>query len=166
MRTTFAAPTRRFSPRTDRKLNIRRATPADIPEMMRIEQSSGNAAHWSEQRYRDLFNESAPRRLALVMEEQGIAAFLVASIANADCEIENVVVLEDRRRLGLGRNLLIELLDQARREQATSIFLEVRESNLAARKLYENFGFHQTAVRPRYYSHPEEDAILYRFEIK
>ena len=166
MRTTFAAPTRRSSPRTDRKLNIRRATPDDIPEMMKIEQSSGSAAHWSAQRYRDLFNESVPRRLTLVMEEQGIAAFLVASITNVDCEIENVVVLEDRRRQGLARNLLVELLDQARREQATSIFLEVRESNLAARKLYESFGFHQTAARPRYYSHPEEDAILYRFEIQ
>jgi len=147
-------------------LHIRNANPADIPELMRIEQASTSAAHWAEDRYKTLFNESAPRRLTLVIEDQGLTGFLVANAASADWEIENVVIAEKMRRRGRGRALLFELLQRARAQKATLIFLEVRESNLPARRLYENLGFGQIASRPRYYSHPEEDAILYRFVIE
>jgi ribosomal-protein-alanine N-acetyltransferase len=44
-----------------------------------------------------------------------------------------------------------------------SIFLEVRESNLAAQKLYQSCGFEQYSRRKAYYSDPAEDALLYRF---
>ncbi len=133
---------------------------------MQIEQSSGSAAHWNEQRYRDLFSDSAPRRLALVVEEPGLAGFIVAAAAGADWEIENVVIQEKARRGGLGRALVLEVLARARKENANSVLLEVRESNASARQLYLNTGFRQIAQRPRYYSHPVEDAIVYRFEMQ
>ena len=47
------------------------------------------------------------------------------------------------------------------RGRARTILLEVRESNSAARKLYEKCGFVQSGRRQRYYKQPEEDAILY-----
>jgi ribosomal-protein-alanine N-acetyltransferase len=53
------------------------------------------------------------------------------------------------------------LLDQAERAVASKIFLEVRESNLPARRLYEKHGFHETGRRRGYYQNPAEDAILY-----
>ena len=65
---------------------------------MRIEQASTNAAHWTEERYRTLFNESAPRRLTLVMEDKGIAGFLIASAMSVEWEIENIVALNESRR--------------------------------------------------------------------
>jgi ribosomal-protein-alanine N-acetyltransferase len=145
-------------------LNIRPATPEDIPSIMQIEQASASAAHWGEQRYRDMFSNSAPRRLTLVVEELGIAGFLVAASESADWEIENVVIQEGARRRGMGRALILDLLARARKENANSVQLEVRESNVPARQLYLNLGFRQIARRPRYYSHPEEDAILYLFE--
>jgi ribosomal-protein-alanine acetyltransferase len=145
-------------------LNIRPATAEDIPSIMKIEQASASAAHWNEERYRDLFSASAPRRLALVIEDQGISGFIVTAAATAEWEIENVVVQEAMRRRGLGRALVLELLDRARQQNATAVLLEVRESNAAARQLYQSLGFRQIALRVRYYSHPEEDAIIYRFE--
>jgi len=42
------------------------------------------------------------------------------------------------------------------------VFLEVRASNLAARKLYERVGFIEAGSRPRYYRDPAEDAVVYR----
>ncbi len=68
------------------------------------------------------------------------------------------------RRKGLGKRLLQALLDAAR-ETKSSVFLEVRESNAAARALYENAGFEQTGRRPSYYTSPLEDAILYRWTV-
>lgn len=133
--------------------------------MILIEQASSSAAHWSAQRYRDLFSDTALRRLTLVVEEQGVVGFIVALVADVEWEIENVVVQEGLRRRGLGRALVVEALTRARKEDAHSIFLEVRASNLAARQLYQSIGFKEVAQRFRYYSHPQEDAIVYRFEI-
>ena len=48
---------------------------------------------------------------------------------------------------------------------AERMLLEVREKNSAARALYESFGFEQISVRKNYYSHPTEDAIIYRREL-
>src|SRR5437588_7402203 len=141
--TTCVAPTRRYSQRATHNVNVRNATPADIPELMRIEQSSDSAAHWSAERYQALFDSSAARRLTLVIGDQVIAGFLVVSAVHSDWEIENVIIAESLRRQGLARKLLFELLDRALSEKATSIFLEVRESNLLARRLYESLDFAQ-----------------------
>jgi ribosomal-protein-alanine N-acetyltransferase len=53
----------------------------------------------------------------------------------------------------------------AKRTNSTSVFLEVRESNTAARTLYERAGFEQSGRRESYYTNPPEDAILYRFTL-
>jgi ribosomal-protein-alanine N-acetyltransferase len=79
----------------------------------------------------------------------------------AEWEIENIVVAEDVRRQGIGRVLLHAVMTAAQGEQAERIILEVRESNLAARRLYESAGFSQCGTRLRYYGAPEEAAILY-----
>jgi ribosomal-protein-alanine N-acetyltransferase len=51
-------------------------------------------------------------------------------------------------------------LEHGRRAGATRIFLEVRESNLGARRFYEQRGFAVTGRRLRYYRQPDEDALL------
>jgi len=53
------------------------------------------------------------------------------------------------------------LLGQARQANSDAIFLEVRESNTGARRLYEEFGFRETGRRKAYYTNPSEDAVLY-----
>lgn len=52
------------------------------------------------------------------------------------------------------------LLDEAR-QNGEAVFLEVRESNMAARRLYEKLGFAETGRRRGYYANPPEDAVLY-----
>jgi ribosomal-protein-alanine N-acetyltransferase len=77
-------------------------------------------------------------------------------------EIENIAVAGPARRRGLGTRLLGELLDQARDRGADAVFLEVRESNRAARALYEKWAFLESGRRRGYYKDQEEDAIVYR----
>lgn len=142
---------------------IRPATSADIPAMMRLVNQSATAAHWSREQYESVFGGGAPRRVALVIEEEAtLQGFLVAHEAAGEWEIENVAVAGAARRRGLGTRLLGEFLERARSEGAQSVFLEVRESNRAARLLYEKWAFVASGRRPSYYHQPSEDAILYR----
>ena len=143
-------------------VNIRPATPADVAAMMALERRAATAAHWSEADYVRLFLPGGDR-LALVLEEAEVEAFIVARGVGTEWEIENIAVAGPARRRGLGAHLLVELLDRVRAAGARNIFLEVRESNRAARSLYEKWAFVESGRRKCYYHQPDEDAILYRF---
>jgi ribosomal-protein-alanine N-acetyltransferase len=150
--------------------------------MMELERRCETAAHWTEGQYQRVFQctESDPsQRLALVIDEDHDArsqprskvefpliAFLVANDLGGEWELENVVVKSTFRRKGVGTRLLNELLTWARETSAESVFLEVRESNQAARALYLKWGFEQAGRRRGYYTSPPEDAILYRRSLR
>ena len=147
-------------------MNIRPATADDIRVMMRLAQHSVTAAHWSREQYDHLFRAETPKRLLLVIEEAtGVEGFLVAKEIAPEWELENIAITGAARRRGLGTRLLGEFIDRARGQGASAVFLEVRESNLAARALYEKWAFEETGHRARYYRDPDEDAILYRLAL-
>jgi ribosomal-protein-alanine N-acetyltransferase len=121
--------------------------------------------HWSEQRYQAVFQPGTPDRVLWVVEDEGaIRGFLVARFAAAECELENLVISVANRRRGFGLQLIQSLIAAARQRNVEQILLEARESNLAARALYEKVGFEVKGQRKAYYSHPEEDALLFAFK--
>lgn len=139
---------------------------------MSLERESSSAAHWTEQQYRDVFTtESGPAaRLVLVSEstsdlpvQSTLIGFLIARHLAPEWELENIVVAPAARRMGIGKRLLERLLDSVRETHSQAVFLEVRESNMAARQLYEKLGFLETSRRKSYYTSPLEDAVLYSF---
>jgi len=88
---------------------------------------------------------------------------------------ENVAVAKAARRLGFGATLVNVFLRshfcsknemQISEVSVKSVFLEVRESNLAARKLYEKLRFKSVGRRTSYYREPQEDAIVYRYSFQ
>ena len=95
------------------------------------------------------------------MARHALAGFLVARHSPPEWELENIVVAPevapDRdREEAAGYSAR-----QARQTNSEAVFLEVRESNTAARRLYEKLGFRQTGRRKSYYTNPIEDAVLY-----
>ncbi len=162
MRITSAARTPSSSRKNNVRMIIRPATPADIRDMLALEQRAVTAAHWTEAEYAKLFS-AGQQRVALVIDDDGVRGFVVARGLAGEWEMENIAVAGEARRRGLATRLVGELLDRARDQGATAVFLEVRESNLAARRLYEKWAFEECGRRPGYYSQPTEDAILYRF---
>jgi [ribosomal protein S18]-alanine N-acetyltransferase len=160
------------------KLSIRLAISTDLPTMMALEKHAVTAAHWSVEQYDALLRDSSPGRIALVIqvenqqaenqhdetlqEEAQVQGFVIARPAGVEWEIENIAIAGPARRRGLGTRLLGEFLDLARARGAEAVFLEVRESNRAARALYEKWSFTENGRRKKYYKDPEEDAILYR----
>jgi ribosomal-protein-alanine N-acetyltransferase len=144
-------------------LAIRTAFISDLPAMMALEKRAATAAHWSAEQYAALFRD--PGRVALIMQEESeLQGFVIARGVGEEWEIENIAIAGPARRRGLGTRLLGDLLDLARAKGAAAIFLEVRESNQAARGLYKKWAFLESGRRPRYYKDPEEDAILYRLD--
>lgn len=144
-------------------MTLRVATAADIPALRALERVTPTAAHWTQADYDHIFDPASATRLCLVIEDGGkLLAFLVGLKAGAEWEIENIVVAAIARRRRLGTRLLKELLECAKAGQAESVFLEVRESNSAARRFYETCGFTTSGRRTGYYSKPAEDAIVYR----
>jgi ribosomal-protein-alanine N-acetyltransferase len=154
-------------------VTIRPASADDIFSLMNLERQCATAAHWTEQQYRQAFQSESVERLVLVAEASppeasdsdkpgDLVGFLVARHLAPEWELENIVVAPKARRKGLGMRLLDALLAAAQETHSDAVFLEVRESNAAARTLYEKAGFLQTGRRKSYYTSPVEDALQYR----
>jgi ribosomal-protein-alanine N-acetyltransferase len=147
-------------------MRIRVATPTDIPDLMALAKHAATAAHWSAEQYQTAFSNETPSRVVLIIEDEAAAqGFVIGKALAEEWEIENIVVAERARRHGLGTRLLGEFLNLARGRGGDAVFLEVRESNSAARRLYEKRGFVQNGRRKLYYREPEEDAIVYRLSV-
>ncbi len=150
-------------------IRIRPASSADLNRILEIERSAPSAAHWPLSDYHLALSATSPRRILLVAEIAArIEGLLVArSPLTTEWEIENVVVAETARRRGLGAALVSTFVEQIALDKPPNndlvVYLEVRESNVAARQLYEKLGFHLDNRRRAYYRSPDEDAVVYRY---
>jgi ribosomal-protein-alanine N-acetyltransferase len=141
---------------------IRSAALNDVPAILAIEQQAPGAAHWT----RDQYNQLVSNGVILVAEEAGrLCGFVCAQAVAGEWEIENVVVAAGFLRRGIANALLGALIQRAKNEAASALLLEVRESNLAARGLYEKHGFREVGRRRAYYKNPPEGAILYTLRL-
>ncbi|HEX5831817.1 MAG TPA: ribosomal protein S18-alanine N-acetyltransferase [Gemmatimonadaceae bacterium] len=91
-----------------------------------------------------------------------VLGYVVAWFAGGDGEIANVAVAPEARRQGVGARLMDAALAAARRRGVEQLFLEVRESNVAAQALYASRGFEPVGRRRQYYRKPTEDALVLR----
>ena len=146
-----------------RRIIVGPATPADVPMILQIERAAESAAHWSQTVYAEIFHPDTQDRTVLVAEDANrhICGFVVARTVIAECELENIVTAANSTRRGVASALLRALIQCVRARGCGRIALEVRESNHAARGLYEKFGFTRDGERNAYYSNPAERAILY-----
>jgi ribosomal-protein-alanine N-acetyltransferase len=91
---------------------------------------------------------------------QRVAAYMGFWKAVDEAHITNLAVRPEWRRKGLGRQLALRVLDEAKSLGCLRATLEVRPSNAAALGLYESLGFSGVALRPKYYPDNEEDALI------
>jgi ribosomal-protein-alanine N-acetyltransferase len=143
-------------------VNIRGATPADIPRILVIERQAPAASHWTVKEYVRILSSE----ILMVAESTGeVVGFLCAKPTEGEWELQNIAMEAGFRRRGIAGKLLLGLIDRARKSSSSTVFLEVRESNLPARRFYEKHGFGEIGRRRNYYRHPDEDAVLYKLQI-
>lgn len=139
-------------------LRLRPMREGDLRRVLHIERRSFTLP-WSASTFRGLLRRQSA---SLLVAERGeeVLAYAALWFAADEAELGDIAVLPECRGTGVGRWLLGHVLDEARVRGANQVFLEVRESNVAARHMYERAGFTQVGVRADYYSEPVEDAVL------
>jgi ribosomal-protein-alanine N-acetyltransferase len=131
----------------------------DLPTVQAIEEASFTTP-WPPHAYR---SEIETNRLAqyIVARVGGeVVAYAGMWMMVDEAHVTTFAVHPRWRRQRIGERLLLTLLDLARGRRAREATLEVRLSNLPARRLYEKYGFRPVGLRPRYYSDDNEDALI------
>ena len=132
---------------------IRRGEAHDLAQVAAIQDASPEAPHWRAEDYSEY-------DLLVAVCENRVAGFLASrTLTGEEHEILNLAVDPEFRRRGIGRRLCQTFLGGLR----GSVFLEVRESNQAARNLYLSLGFQELGRRSGYYDGPPETAIVMKF---
>ena len=149
-----------FAPGGD--LVMRPATAADLDAVVAIERVSFSDPPWSRRSFASLLDDP-PVRFTVACAP-AVVGYVVTWLVADEGEVANLAVAPDRRRQGIGQILLDEAMAGARTGGARSLYLEVRESNTAARALYGARGFRAVGRRPSYYRNPREDALLLRYQ--
>ncbi|HZY60793.1 MAG TPA: ribosomal protein S18-alanine N-acetyltransferase [Candidatus Binataceae bacterium] len=144
-------------------MHTRDATYNDLPRVLDIERLSF-AQPWSLNSFRRELSLSFSRLLVAVTDDADegggvIAGYLCRWLVAGESHILNVAVHPDFRRRGVGAALIGEAVAEARSRDAQLMLLEVRRSNLEARRLYRKFGFEERRLRRNYYG-PGEDALV------
>lgn len=132
---------------------------ADLPAVVALEKRA-HAFPWSQGNFADAH---ASNYYMVVMEEGGrLIGYGIVQVILDEGHLLNITVDPDLHGRGLGRTLLLHLLDYARGRTDT-LFLEVRPSNTRAIALYQTSGFNEIGLRRNYYNAPgggREDALL------
>jgi [ribosomal protein S18]-alanine N-acetyltransferase len=98
-------------------------------------------------------------------DDERIAGYVIAHYGRDEGEILNLGVAPPRRRRGIGRALVEHVLQGLGARGVRAVYLEVRDSNAVARRLYGSMGFAEVGRRAKYYRRPVEDAVILRAAI-
>ncbi len=102
----------------------------------------------------------SPAFYGTLIQDDDICAYGGVSVAAGEADIQNIGVLENYRRGGLGQKILDELISHCKEMGVTSLYLEVRVSNSPALCLYLKNGFKGIYSRTRYYSDGEDALVM------
>ncbi len=147
---------------SDVEFDLRRMCRDDLPQVLSIERQAFSNP-WPETTFLgEIQNIGLSYPMVAAARPGGeIIGYVLYWLVADEMQINNVAVHPDWRRRGLGERILRAALDQAKNAGAATAVLEVRQSNLAARTLYERkLGFGFLAIREDYYTGPTEDAIV------
>ncbi len=131
----------------------------DIPAVHAIERSSF-AVPWPDDAYRSEITTNRLASYVVARAGDAVIGFAGLWVMVDEGHITTFAVDPRWRRRGVGQRLLLALLELAVARRAREATLEVRLSNMPARRLYEKYGFRPVGIRPRYYSDNGEDALI------
>lgn len=132
---------------------------ADLDTIVAIE-STIYSHPWTRGNFQDSLKSGHSAWVMII--DQEVAAYALMMLVVDEAQLLNVSVAKSFQRQGFGESLLRHMIDRAKTAHASTVFLEVRASNVAALALYEKMGFAEMSVRRGYYpaKHGREDAVL------
>ncbi|MBE2898288.1 ribosomal protein S18-alanine N-acetyltransferase [Pasteurellaceae bacterium 20609_3] len=141
-------------------MTISPVTQADFTALYAIE-CAAHAVPWS---YGTLCNNQGERYCNLKITHQGhIAGFAICQVVLDEATLFNLAIAPEYQRQGLGKALLSALMESLRAQGVATLWLEVRQSNQRAQRLYDTLGFNEVSLRKNYYPTPDggrEHAVI------
>ncbi len=142
---------------------IRKMVLKDLPEIIKMEKELFTAP-WSEY----MFLEEINNHYAYILVNKGnkeIIGYVCGLKLFDELSITNLAVKKEFQRCGFGEKLIKSIIKKLLEEKCFKFFLEVRESNQPAIKLYEKFGFEQIGIQVNYYNNPVENAVMMKLNL-
>lgn len=138
---------------------IRKMIEADLEQVVAIDQVSFSLP-WPARSFHYELTDNFTSRNWVAEVDGRVAAMMVGWLIVDELHVATIATHPDYRGRGIGKKILIHALQAARDEGVFRAFLEVREGNAAAIKMYQNLGFVEDGRRKEYYKDKNEDAIL------
>ena len=145
-------------------ITLRAMSLEDLPQVVALEAQS-HLEPWTQHAFRAELETSLVAQPLVALFNEEIVGYVVPWFVADELQIANLTVKESFRQKGLGRMLLAHTLARAEQRRCRIAYLEVRDSNVAARRLYASMGFVVEGVRPKYYGRGQEDAVLMKKEL-
>jgi len=137
----------------------------NLPQVLEIEKLSYTNP-WTRESFLYEITENPLATYLVAVEGEKVIGYGGIWIVLDEAHITTLAVHPDFRRKGIGEVLLKALIDLAKNRRVQNIILEVRVSNLAAQYLYKKIGFQPIGIRKKYYTRPEEDAVVMSLDLK
>lgn len=141
---------------------IGKMQPVHLEQVKALLETCFGESAWSMESLRSQLDK-ADSRCMVAVEDDMVIGFLAFEQVVDEGSIVEVAVHPGYRRRGIAHRLITSAINSA--DGLKTVFLEVRESNTPAVKLYESLGFERIAVRKGYYDHPKEDAVIMKRSI-
>lgn len=139
-------------------VDIREMTLDDVEQVYHLEKSIFSIP-WSKTSFENSIK--GKDTLFIVAEKQEeIVGYLGMYLFSEEADISNVVVSKEYRRQHIAKRMLEYIFVQAKSRGVKNVTLEVRETNVAAIRLYERMGFSEAGIRKNYYKEPTENALI------
>lgn len=139
-------------------MEIRNMLPEDIDQVVEIENESFSRP-WSKRSFEESLEKSD--YIFIVADNRGvIVGYCGLYVVMDEANITNVAVKEEYRNKGVGYVIIEDLIERAKNAGVKAMTLEVRKSNNAAIRLYEQVGFKNAGIRRNFYESPKEDAVI------
>lgn len=145
-------------------LQIRKMTVEDVPAAHELDVLSFTLP-WPERSLRYEVSDNPAARCWVATIHSRLVGMLILWMIMDEAHIATIATHAKFRRVGVGSQLLENALQSAFGEGARTAFLEVRAGNIAARAMYEKFGFVEDGRRLRYYKDNHEDAVLMSLDL-
>lgn len=153
-------------PLTSPRLAVLPMQPGHITEIAAIEAASF-ACPWPRHFFQAaILHKKAHPLVCLALPGRALTGYLCLWLEGSEVQVQNLAVHPAFRGRGVGAHLLQEGLKQALKLGAGQAVLEVRPSNLAARRLYSSMRFSEIGRKPGYYTNDGEDALILFLDLK
>lgn len=134
-----------------------------LKQIFELEKKIFLESFYSEESLIEMYNNPDIYKIYVYLEEKEVLAYLLV-MDSIDCyEILKIAVDNNYRRMGHAKSLLEEIVIKEKVKK--DIFLEVRESNIAAINFYKKNRFNKISIRKNYYKDNNENAIIMKLEV-